>query len=546
MGRNGFELIPPPQRARRREVFQRVLAGEHVGPQAWSILRPDGEIREGVVHIVRVTSPEGLHSLLGCFLDMTERKKLDRELHARRSFYEGLASSEVGLICRFDPNHRTTYINQALCDLIGQEPEQLLGKTPFEVTHPQDVPLAWDALGRAVATRSAVHGEFRVTSPHGWRHIECILIPVFAESGELLEIQSVGHDVSEKRDAQQRSERERQLLRAVLDNNPYAIAVMDREGKSILANQALADLIGSPLPNGSDMMAMARRSGQGLPEKAEAALAGQRQQLREYWFNLNEIDPGAPDRRVCVDSVMVPLTDSAGEVHSVVVMLRDITAQMRAKEELGRVQRSLMAAREQERRSLAGELHDSVGQQLVAAQLALKSAREQLDDDAARQVDKAVRSLGELIQEIRRISYGLYPPTLESLGLWASLKQLCQFAQHAGIRTETRAGGGMEHRRLEPTVEIALFRIAQEAIHNVSRHSGASALQLRLTARNGSVLLSVKDDGQGFDPADATRRGLGLNTMQDRAEAVGGTLRIDSNSGGTEVRVEIPADVEGD
>jgi signal transduction histidine kinase len=292
------------------------------------------------------------------------------------------------------------------------------------------------------------------------------------------------------------------------------------------------------------MMAMARRSGRGLPEKARAALAGQRQHLREYWFNLSEIDPGAPDRRVCVDSVMVPLTDSAGDVHSVVVMLRDITAHMRAKEELGRVQRSLMAAREQERRSLAAELHDSVGQQLVAAQLALKAARDELARDAAGQVDKAVRSLGELIEEIRQISYGLYPPTLESLGLWASLKQLCQFAQHAGIRTETCAGGGMENRRLEPTLEIALFRIAQEAIQNVSRHSGATGLQLRLTARNGSVLLSVKDDGRGFDAADTTRRGLGLNTMRDRAEAVGGTLRIDSNSGGTEVRVQVPAGLD--
>jgi len=545
VGRNAFELLPPSQREARAEVIRRVLAGESVGPQQWSILRPDGEIREGLVHIVRVTNPDGVHTLLGCFLDMTERKKLDRELHARRSFYEGLISSEVGLVCRFDPNHRTTYINDALCRLMGKEPEELLGKTPFEVTHPNDVPLAWDALGRAVATRSAVHGEFRVTSQRGWRHIECILIPVFSESGELLEIQSVGHDVSERREAQARIEHERRLLRAVLDNNPYAIAVMDPQGKSLLANKALADLLGRPLPDGSDMMAMAERSGGVLPGRVHRALAGQQVRLREYWFNLQEIDPECPEQRVCVDSVMVPLMNSDGEVQSVVVMLRDITAEMVAREKLAQVQRSLMGAREQERRSLAGELHDSVGQQLVAAQLALKAARDELVRPAAREVDKAIRSLGELIQEIRQISHGLYPPTLESLGLWASLKQLCQFARDAGIRTETRVSGGMERRRLEPTIEIALFRIAQEAIYNVTRHSGASRLQLRLAARNGSVLLAVKDDGKGFDPTDASRRGLGLNTMQDRAEAVGAALRIDSSSGGTEIRVEVPVGPEG-
>jgi signal transduction histidine kinase len=198
----------------------------------------------------------------------------------------------------------------------------------------------------------------------------------------------------------------------------------------------------------------------------------------------------------------------------------------------------------EERNRLARDLHDSVVQKLFGISLTARSAGTLLDraDDGARaEVERLQVLAEEAIGELRSLVFQLRPAATETEGLAAAL------AKHVDVLARVhRLAIALEHEgepRLRPGVDEEVFRIAQEALHNALRHAGARAVRVRLEERPGEVVLSVADDGRGFDPdAPALRsRSLGLTSMEERAAALGGTLRIASARGaGTTVDLELP------
>jgi two-component system NarL family sensor kinase len=180
----------------------------------------------------------------------------------------------------------------------------------------------------------------------------------------------------------------------------------------------------------------------------------------------------------------------------------------------------------------------------VALQLGIQDAvdqsRDKISPDQVFALARATAHCGELIREVRQICHGLYPPTLESLGLCSALAQLANHCESAGLTVETECTPALHTLRLLPDHEIALFRIAQEAVNNVIRHSQATEVMLSMAIAGDEVVLKVIDNGVGFDTHAKGRWGLGLNTMRDRAEAVGGQLDLASEPGRTEVAAAIP------
>jgi signal transduction histidine kinase len=198
----------------------------------------------------------------------------------------------------------------------------------------------------------------------------------------------------------------------------------------------------------------------------------------------------------------------------------------------------------EERNRLARDLHDSVVQKLFGIVLAAQSAATLFDrdqDSARAQVEKLQELTQDAIQELRSLIFQLRPAAVESDGLAAALAKHVQV-----LRRVHRQDIDLEvtgEPRLRPDIDDEVFRIAQEALHNGLKHAAAGRLQLLLDEGERRLLLTVRDDGVGFDPGATAHRSrrLGLTSMEERATALGGTLTIDSAPGkGTTIELEVP------
>ena len=205
-------------------------------------------------------------------------------------------------------------------------------------------------------------------------------------------------------------------------------------------------------------------------------------------------------------------------------------------------------AQEEERRRIAREIHDSLGQMLTAIKFSIEILEDTVDvqDDENRQRIADIKSLlDNAMAEAREISYNLMPSVLVDFGLVPAIQLLCeQFAKRNNLKVYVHTSG--VDNRLDPTMEIGLYRIAQEAQNNIAKHAAAQEVNVQLIGTPKNIRLMVEDDGKGFrvhrpDPRAGKRHGMGLVSMRERAASFNGTFALDSSLGrGTEIIVEIP------
>ncbi len=211
----------------------------------------------------------------------------------------------------------------------------------------------------------------------------------------------------------------------------------------------------------------------------------------------------------------------------------------------GQLLERLISAQEEERRRIARELHDEAGQALTMVMMELARATDALPKDAEEAKKKLAQSrslASQALAELRKLIYNLRPEVLDQLGLVPALRSYAKSRLEAeNIETQLRFEGLEE--RLSPQLEITLFRIIQEAITNIIRHSGASKVNIEVVATESAVTATIADDGRGFDVDSALQapESWGLRGIRERVTVVGGELIIESRAGhGTCLRVHIP------
>lgn len=263
--------------------------------------------------------------------------------------------------------------------------------------------------------------------------------------------------------------------------------------------------------------------------------------------------------------VITTLKDSAGKVIGFAEVTRDFTERMIAQQELKDSQRRLKESEEslrrlsvrllqtqdEERRRIARDLHDSLGQVLAVLKMkldALANSRVAANPDDARRIAITVELTEEAVKEVRAISYLLYPPMLEELGLKSAIAwYLDGFAQRSGIQTSFSASPAFP--RLVGDVELVLFRVLQESLSNVHRHSGSPAAEVELLLEDDTAILQVRDRGKGMQNSELGQSvqdwtgafGVGLRGMSERLRQIGGSLTLHSGPQGTTVRAMVPA-----
>ena len=245
--------------------------------------------------------------------------------------------------------------------------------------------------------------------------------------------------------------------------------------------------------------------------------------------------------------------DPSGRLTGFVSVISDITQQVEAEASLREfarrlqtLSRKLLAAQETERRRIATDLHDQIGQSLTALKMNLQSLRRSVGNgDEAQAWGACLKTLDDTIQEVRNLSRALRPSVLDDLGLVPAIQWLLKSQiKQAGLKTRLQTN--LDDVRLPPPIETAAFRIVQEAINNCLRHARARRLDVSVCSTGETLLLRIEDDGAGFEVQQALQRAnrgdsLGLLGMQERAVLLDGDLQIESAPGqGTRICATIP------
>src|SRR5262249_25305851 len=239
-----------------------------------------------------------------------------------------------------------------------------------------------------------------------------------------------------------------------------------------------------------------------------------------------------------------------------VLMLGALIDELRSAEQTRReLAASLVRAQDEERRRIARDLHDSTGQNLIAATLIAGRLEKGLPAAAAPQLQHLEAPLQQSIREVRTVSYLLHPPLLDEAGLGLALRCFVEgYMERSGIAVNLDVAPDLE--RLAPDTELMLFRVVQEALTNISRHSGSPTAQIALTrgraASGQQVVLTIEDAGHGMRAAAGARPalgranrsrgapGVGLASMRERLHQIGGRLEIDSVVGRTTLKAIVP------
>ena len=238
-----------------------------------------------------------------------------------------------------------------------------------------------------------------------------------------------------------------------------------------------------------------------------------------------------------VEDRSVAVRDADGKVVKYRGIVLDVTQRKLAEEAYRSAMRQLGTVREEERKRLAYDLHDAVGQGMFAMLLGMTTLRDRLSShtDAAKTVSDLCTECGKLIQDVRKISQGLYPFNLEQFGLCAALYQFASIYSGRGVRLSVHCSKEAVKLQLPNREGIVFYRIAQGAISNAIQHAKPKCVAVRLRHRNRQLVLTVEDDGCGFE-SDAGH-GIGLISMREQAQAIGAEFSIASRSGQTVVEL---------
>ena len=473
----------------------------------------------------------------GSVRDMRERDRLERELRASEDRYRTLASSSPDLVFATDAEGRYTFLSDRAQTTLGWDRAAALGRSFMDYVAPGFEDAAAGSYQAVLAEPEQVHST-RIDFLDGAGKPVQLEINIVGkvEDGELVGINGVARDVSERERLERELVRSEERYRFLVQNSPDAVFSTDVDGNFTFISAAIERLTGIPA---SELIGQHFGT---IVESEELQVAGGR------WENLvNDPDQevqaaqvlrGRDGRRTPVDIRAVGVKVD-GRFAGIQGAARDVSDQVRLERELRRQAGELAAG--EERAHLARELHDSVTQALFSMTLVSRSVEMLLesDPDTARAHLVQLRELQrEALAEMRALIFELRPGNLEQDGLVRAVKTHSAALQgRLGLPVVVESD---LPDRLPLAAEEVLYRIAQEALHNVVKHAAARQVRVDIRRHEGGVRLRVEDDGKGFDPASVPDGHLGLAGMRARADRVGATFACESRPGaGTSVEVTL-------
>jgi PAS domain S-box-containing protein len=561
-----------------------------------------GRERETVeLRLKREDGQEVFILLESIFHQDTEGKSLCRtvvsDITARRLAEADLRASEARYRSLFQNNHAVMLlINPATGEIVDANPaaSAFYGYTHAELISRKITDLnqspknrVFEEMQRA-GSEQRRHFFFRHRLAGGEeRDVEVFSGPIRVKDQNLL--YSIVHDITARKQAEAALQRKQEELQIIFDSVPAMIFYKDTENRFIRTNKALAEATGLPKEemDGKSLFDL-------YPTLADDYWQDDQEVMRHGGPKRNIVEPfETPEGMRWVQTDKIPYRDAQGNIIGVIGFSVDITERKQAEEALQRAhdeleervkdrtadlrrtveqlqweieerQRTeealkesaqrlryltsqLLTAQEEERKRLALELHDDLGQSLMVLKMQLRAIQRKAPPEPAEireSLEDPLNFISEVIERIRRLSHNLRPAILEELGLTAAVQHLFEefSRQDIHVTMDLDDTQGL----FSPEAQLNIYRICQESFSNITKYAQASQVTVSLKRRDGSVAFQVADNGRGFDHQQVTNehitdRGLGLTAMDERARMLEGSLKIWSQEGqGTKITLIVP------
>ena len=431
-----------------------------------------------------------------------------------------------------DTDGRLIYVNEKFCSISGYSSEELLGKNPRIINSGYHSREFFAQMWSTIKQGKVWHGEFRNKARNGTFYwTKTSIVPVLSKKGKVIRFIAILTDITNQVLAQDRLTEANHTLEAIIQASPVAILGIDASKNVVIWNPAaerifqipVAKCLNQPMPEG---FLMNNESFEILSERVRSGFS-----VMDYELVVR--DPRGTFLEL--NLAAAPLGQPNGDGSGMVLVINDVT-------ERKRMEKEILEISERERSRVGHDLHDGLGQNLLAIGLNCKLLEEKLarlNLPEAKEIGTIASSVRQAISLTRSLARGLSPVTISEEGLSAALQQHtesmgvtfqidCRFYSHSIVEN--------------PSEEVSthIFRIAQEAISNAIQHSDSSRITVTLDQNQDHLLLAVKDDGKGFRDQNSGS-GMGLHTMNYRARLVHGEIEVNSTPGaGTQVICKIP------
>jgi PAS domain S-box-containing protein len=519
--------------------LKRALA-EHkdIEPMEASVRCKDGSTRHIEFHFASL----GDTSLVS-FVDLTDRHQAEAKLRESEERFRLVANSAPVLIWMSGADRQCNYFNQAWLEFTGRPLEAELGTGWAEGVHPDDLKFCLDTYTSAFDRRESFTMQYRIRRNDGeYRWLFDHGVPRFNPDRSFAGYIGSCIDVSERKIAEELLRNSEERLRLAQQAARIGTFEWNIETGVNTWTPELEAMYGLPA-GGFGRTQMSFENLVHPDDRANVA------QLVHWAFKTGESTEGEW-RVIWPDGVVRWITgrwrvlkSESGEPLRMIGVNIDVTERKIAEDALTRLSGQLIEAQEEERKRIARELHDDYNQRLAMLAIDLEKLGEDVaqSSEVGQRLQEFYNSVSELGADLHSLSHSLHSSTLESLGLVAGVKAFCgEFGEQQEIQVDF-AHENVPH-GIPADAALCIFRIAQEALRNIKRHSGANRAEVRLEWSGERLHLSVSDRGRGFNPnKPSANSGIGIRSMQERLRVLGGQLEIHSQPmEGTTIDARLP------
>lgn len=448
------------------------------------------------------------------------------------------AQAPIGII-EGDKDGIVVFANAAWCTIAGVTPGDVVGRPLPTLVHPDDLPVTTAAWERSVSEREPYHHQVRLKRSDGeYRIVIASASPTFDEGGNFHGSISSVFDLTDFVAIQSQHDATEGYVRAIMDHTSAAVYLKDLDDRFLLVNRHYEKLF----PHMKDVCIGTTSDRWFPPELVRRFIADDTFVLQSgQAISVEEEVPQAGEHRHFI-TVKFPVRDRDGRLIAVGGMATDITEIKITRNELQQKERMLcrlIDVQEHEKQLLCHEFHDGPIQYAVGAHMLLQQVHCQLK--AGPEADSVVAVLSHIkqcIDEARRVIQGIRPALLDDCGLTSAIADLVSRVE-GRFQVRSELAGDLDS--LSESLRTTVFRVCQEALTNIQRHSGAGYINIQVQRRDKELIVVIHDDGDGFDTQAKNSQGFGLLGMDQRVRLAGGKFAVESSVGrGTTVSARIP------